>query len=259
MSVPYQLGCLQGQAQTHFVFFDNASDDPEDRLCVIGTIRRLQGEENDAVARAIVEWHGKPRREGGALEYMKYIFVLNGRREVVHVFDIDALCSVEPPPTLGLRKAVQRLAMVPCEVNALEECAKKPLKKGMTWHVGAGPSATRTIRLSTKKHGNVTLKLSTYDDPDIRNEVSLSVQKNLRRDSCWGAYVRSADPKLLRVKHPNALPALKSAKEIEQFNSNDYWEVIEGRIDRNGVPRETKQMVKRGTFKHYGMKLSELQ
>lgn len=255
MSVPYQLGCLKGQINTCYVYFDNSDTNPNNRFLIKGTIRQLTGEEYKTVNQKILELHGQNHRDTGSLEYMKYLIIHLGNR--IDIIDMDKLCFVVPKNGYSLNSAVLNDKME--YKGEIDETNPVILKKGMVWHVGNSAYESRKIVYNTESHGEVTVVLSLFHDPDIRNGINLKVQRNLRKDTAWGALVRAADPKLLYVKKSTHIPVIKTSLQMKEFNENDYWEICNGYSDRNGCPKETKQMIKKGTSKKYGYRVRSSQ
>ena len=250
-NIPYQLSCKTNHDA--FVFMDNA--DPNDRFFVMVTIRKLPMRENAIICREILRRHGPgalARRSRGEavqntlLEYMKYTVVYHQKEWLV--FDMDTLHEVETSSATALKK---------CKTTnrnplPIAECAAQ-LNQGFSCHRGAYTSRMAHLEFPTEKHGMVTLTLSVYEDPDIRNGISLKVEKNMTVDSAWGAAIKAVHPKILtRDKKWFKLPPIMSREKIKSMHETDsYWETCDGFTERRGREIPTRMKIPRHLKRSY--------
>ena len=231
--VPYNLSATS--AHDAFVFFDNA--DREDRLTILVTIRKLHGAEFDEVSSAVVAWHGegalrrRNRDKTSELEYMKYCIIMHGDSK--HIIDMDTLRDVDPDASQKKLAACDARCCEKAEGEASVE-EGKPLNVGFLPHHGTVGAARREVAIETQKHGRITLHFQTFEDPDIRNSINITVQRNLKIDTCWGASVKAVNPKLFRRRRWFKRPIFFSQGQIRMMHENDtYWQTLHGKAEWN--------------------------
>ena len=255
--VPFNL-CAETNHDA-FVFFDNATKKKSDRLTILVTIRQLQGKDLEETKRQIIELHGEGavhRRmqegstvESAGLEYMKYCIIMHGERPV-RIFDMDTLCEVEKASQKKLEKSKAE------PIDAADDAeGESRLNLGFQPHVGAISRSTRIVETFTEKHGKVRLRFQIFDDPDVRNAINISVEKNLAIDTCWGSAVKAINPKMLRQRRWFKRPAHISKDKIRKMHENDtYWMTVKGMTEREGEMVETSLTIPRRSrkkFRHY--------
>lgn len=244
MKTPYQL-CTTTNHDC-FVYFDNGLPGNE-RFCVKVSIRKLPTEENQASIDAILKTHGEGslhRRldkhsslEDVRLEYMKYVIVHH--KGEISIYDLDNLTEVDIKSQKNFRLSKSSIK------RHLLEKGKEKLTHGFCEHVGECSERTAKVQFNTSSHGLITLSLSTYADPDIRNGIDISVPVNLTKSTCWGALVTAINPKLLRVKKMRQLPPPLNSADMERRNDSDFWKEVDGFVERDGKMISTKMKVSR--------------
>lgn len=231
----YQLELKQG-VHENFVYFDNGTRNA-DAFVVCVSIRRLRGEEHARTADAIRSVCGAQalgRRTHNVLEFMKYCSVWTGQHRAALV-DMDNLCDVD----LG---AVTERTLLEASCATSATSTDKQVK-----HIhGVAPAhrheradCTRTMRFATQSHGMVTVELSTYANPDVRNGIQIRCERPVTVDNAYGALVKAVNPKFIRTKKMNALP--KAAKTPPRtINASQYYIMTEGTFENEG---ETERML----------------
>lgn len=230
---PYNL--MTKGIHDSFLFFDNC--DSDDRLVIFITIRRLKGEENEMVKVAIRQRHGEGavhRRldpsssfSGAEMQFLKYCIVY--RDGGYRIFDMDSLEEVSATSGNALRtfRVGDRRPMENVRRS------QRALHMGFDPHLGVLSDREAVLRFSTKKHGLVRIRLSTYSDPEVRNGITLGVQKNLGVHTAWGACVKAIHPKYLLQRRFLRLPdLLRTEEDVRARNTDDYWETVSGVTER---------------------------
>lgn len=229
MSLRYQLG-VRDRRHTAYVFFDD-HDERSRRLCVMCTIRKLSNEENEAAKAAIVERHGAGvlhRRHDGSsledveLEFFKYLIVHHGSAKP-QIYDMETLQELQP-----------------CSQKKLLRDETTVLRELEASSTGTGRQAS--VVLETRKHGRVTLTLRTYEDPNERCGIDISVAGVLTPETATGALVKATHPKHIMCKKWMRLPPRLKPAQIRAVNSSDYF-----------TPREVVVEKKDGSFEHRRM------
>lgn len=248
-----------------FVAFDNSPsiERPEDRLSFVLTVRKLPMRENKIVCDLVEAMHGEGAlgRRGGKLvvsgdksqpqlEYLKYFIVRRGS-SIMHIVDMDTTFFVKPPPDIVLKRALTESKMIVDEDAALscddfftatrlEEFSS--LRFCSPMHEGHMPKTQIQLQYNTATHGRIRIKLSKYADPDVRNGIEISVQRNLNVKTCWGTLVKATAPKNVRLKHLMKDVPSKTAEEAEEINSSTYYKITDCTGFYNGVKREVKML-----------------
>lgn len=259
----YQLSCKR--PHDAFVGFDNwpsCGGAQSNRFSVVFTIRKLGLRENRVVSGLVSAMHGpealglRSGETSTSLEYMKYVLVYCGG-SLSSIYDLDAACMVRPPTNKGLRRALRESCMVPFTSSACRGSVKsllapsvesevatpEPLKYGAPVHHGAVPVTQKQVVYDTATHGKITLVLSRYSDPDIRNGLSIKVSRNLSKSTCWGALVTASDPKDVMLKRMTDIPAKLTPSRAEEVNSGSAYvkKTLAGKYD--GVVTEATEMM----------------
>ena len=239
---PYNL--MAKSLHDAFVFFDNC--DENDRFVVFITIRKLQQEENDIVKAAISRVHGegavhrrydpKSSFHEAQMQFLKYCIVYH--KGAFSIFDMDSLERVQTTSGNAL-KAFRTTVIGP--MDNIKGDANRALKLGFGPHRGTLSNREATVSFGTKKHGQVHIRLSTYADPDVRNGISIGIERNLKLKTAWGACMKAIHPKFLIQPRFLRLPErLRSEAAIIERNTDNYWETVTGVTEReNGFVRTT--------------------
>lgn len=249
ISSMYQLGCKK-RSHEAFCGFDNwpACRASSQRFTIVFTIRKLGTRENRVVTDLVSRMHGpeaagidleRPNVEPPVLEYMKYVIVYKAN-SMTAVYDLDLCRAVRPPIDCGLRRALTEMRMVPITSSLVrvtehdDADVPVPLTHGAPMHKGAIPVKQRKFEYPTATHGVVKITLSRYADPDIRNGFTISVGKNLNKQSCWGALVTPSNPKDVTLKRITDLPAKKSASQAEKANDGSFYKKKDCEVEYDG-------------------------
>mgnify|MGYP006075530701 CR=1 FL=1 len=246
-STPYQL-CTKSNHDC-FVYFDNGLPG-NDRFCVKVSIRKLPPMENSSVIQQVIERHGegavRRRLDSSSklsdvrLEYMKFIVVHH--LGTMTTYDIDQLAEVD----IASHKQFFRSNST-FKRQLPHTSDSTTLLYGFVMHRGEQANRSAKLVFPTKSHGNVTLTLSTYADPDIRNGLDIDVEKNLSKSTCWGGLVIAINPRLLRVKKMHQLPPSMTPQAIARRNDSNFWLEKDGFVERKGEMVATKLRVPRTT------------
>ena len=248
---PYNL--MAKSLHDPFVFFDNC--DEKDRFVVFITIRKLQSEENELVKKQISRVHGegavhrrldpKSSFREAQMQFLKYCIVYF--QEQYYIFDMDTLEKVEATSGNAL-KAFRTTVIGP--MDNIKGDANRALRLGFGPHRGTLSNREATVTFKTAKHGDVRIRLSTYSDPDVRNGISIGLERNLKLKTAWGACMKAIHPKFLIQQRFLRLPErLQTEEAIIERNTDDYWETVTGLTEReNGfvrtsvtIPKHEKQ------------------
>jgi len=230
MKYPYQLPC---SPEACYILFDNA--DEEDRLVIKATVQQLKGDEYKFIKKKIHKCHGEETApENCFLSFFKYV-IIHHNNDIKYI-NLDILRYIKP---LGnVNKSLLSHNVIELDrliFNITKHNIELPLKELFTENK---PKIQCDLIYKTNKHGTVTLKLSKFKDPNIRNGIHINLSKNVNIKSCWGAMVKAANPKLLKIKKWDKLPKIKSSCEMEKFNNNDYYVKLDTKIRYDNTEKE---------------------
>ena len=220
MSLTYQLSCKQKKSTT-FVMFDNSCK--KDRLIIKILIRPLPYSEAILLTPAFLKYHNQQFIDDtinfNELEYMKYCIIHHANRIIC--IDMDTLEYITKSDKYSFNNSLLRQKVK--IINKLELIENVKIKNSMKAFNGKKSFETSQLIFNTKKHGNVTVKLSLYKDPDIRNGINISVLKNLNKRTAWGGSVCASNPKNFYVKKPLTIPPIYTEHKILKINNSSYW------------------------------------
>ena len=239
----YQLTTGNGMLQMPFVFFDNGAKgaNPDDRLCVLVTLRVLQGQEYDRVYQQIEEQCGREalvrrHQQGGSdrpkLEFMKYFIVFHGTGRPVCIMDMDT--GEELDPTLMSEKymAAAQPPHLPPRQGHTEQHQGGGMRGTAPMHAREHAWTSQTRVFETISHGAVRFTVSQFENPDVRNGISIHTSKPVTRENAYGALVLAVAPrKLTCTKYLRVPPAPPS---IAALNQDDYYVSREGTFQDGG-------------------------
>ena len=218
----YQLTTRNG-CPTFYTFFDNM--DTTDRLHIRVMIYHLNSDEYKKTHLAINTKHGKQSMDANEpLEFMKY-FVINHNGNIKTV-DMDTLHFVSSGSSTSLTTVLRNLNPEQGESLQILKSTSR-LKDGPSLHHGDTTLKRAKLRLETKQNGAITLIFSTYTDPNTRNGVQITIQKNMSKDTMYGALVYATHPKYIRLKNATTLPKIPNKKLIEKMKNSKYWIIDE--------------------------------
>lgn len=216
----YQLTTKNGNP-TFYTFFDNMDADPSERLHIRVMIYHLNSKEYRKTTTQINTCHGvQSIDDNEPLEFMKYT-VIHWKGDIIAV-DMDTLHYVYVDASQSLSKHLMK--RTPQRGKSLELLkSQTKLCQGPSLHKGESTLARARLQFETKKHGAVTVIWNTYADPNVRNGLSITVSKNVNKDSMYGACIYATHPKYLLLKNAHALPPIPSRKKIEEMQNSKYW------------------------------------
>lgn len=216
----YQLTTKNGNP-TFYTFFDNIDTDPSERLHIRVMIYHLDTTEYRETTTQINTRHGvQSIDDNEPLEFMKYA-VIHWKGEVITV-DMDTLHYVHVNANQSLSKYLMKRTPRRGKSLILLK-SKTKLTQGPSLHKGESTLKRARLRFETKKHGAVIVTLCTYADPNVRNGLSISVGKNVNKDSMYGACIYATHPKYLLLKNALVLPPIPTRKKIEEMKNSKYW------------------------------------
>ena len=219
MNPYFQLTTKNG-IPTFYIYFDNM--DEEERLVVYVMIYHLNNEEYKSTVDKIKKYHGKDSiDENEELEFMKY--VIFNFKNTITIIDMDTLRKVT---TLEGKNMNNELAKRTVQQNEPIELSfeAKQIVDGPSIHRGHSSKSNGFMRFKTKKNGHIVFTFSRFPDPNVRNGISLSIQKNVNKKTMYGALIYATHPNFLRVKTISKVPTIPNEKEIHKFMNCDYWE-----------------------------------
>ena len=73
----------------------------------------------------------------------------------------------------------------------------------------------------------ISLIFSTYSDPNVRNGVQIVIERNVSKDTMYGALAYATHPKFLLLKNAIKLPKIPSKEIIKKMKDSKYWTVDE--------------------------------
>lgn len=218
----YQLTTKNGNP-TFYTFFDNIEPDPSQRLHIRVMIYHLNSEEYRKTTTKINTCHGvQSIDDNEPLEFMKYT-VIHWKGDII-VVDMDTLHYVTVAKDQSLSKHLMK--RTPQQGEPLKRLkSKTKLQQGPSLHKGESSVSRAKLTFETQKHGDITVTWNTYADPNVRNGLSISVQKNVNKDSMYGACIYATHPKYLLLKNAHTLPAIPTSKKIKEMQNSKYWVV----------------------------------
>lgn len=249
----YQLTTKNTQP-TFYVFFDNMDDN--DRLVVYVMIYHLNSKEYAKTFDKITTAFGKNSIEKNEpLEFMKYVvFMHNNALQMV--VDMDTLRKVEPDKGLTLSNALKRHKIT--QNNPIElDFANSTVSSGPSLHHGEFTQSNGYVRFKTRKHGRISFKFSRYSNPNLRNGVSISVQKDVTKDNCYGALIYATDPNFLRVKKISTHLDIPTQTQINQMKNTTYWTEKEQFCSYMGKKSKDKDLILLPTGKYNKLSMDE--
>jgi hypothetical protein len=236
----YQLTIPPGTGATHtpFICFNNGQTG-HDRFVVVATQNRLTQQQSQIWGDRIFQFHNSDipmgRRStniidsggfngdytGVAFEYLRYCMVWHGDNPP-YVACMDTLCDVEMQGVSERAfRADQSLARTAAETTIPPDC-----------HTGARVTRYRKMHYNTSTHGGIILKLSIYNDPDIRNGMEIITQIPVTRENAWGTFVRPINPKRTMMRRmlrtPNPFP--KNCTSCASANASNFYEPSDGYV-----------------------------
>lgn len=244
MTAPfYQLTTKNGRP-TFYTFFDNMERTTEKRLHIRVMIYHLNEEEYKHTTTLINTVHGAQSIDDNEpLEFMKYV-VIYSKGDIIAV-DMDTLRYVNAPKNESLTKHLQK--RTPLQGDSLKLLSSKSrITMGPSLHKGDMSKKRAKLVFETEKHGNVSITFSTYEDPNLRNGINLSVSKNVNKDSMYGACIYATHPKYLMLKNATSLPPIPSKKRITQMQNSKYWVVDESEKKYMNKDNTDKILLPRG-------------
>lgn len=216
----YQLTTKNGNP-TFYTFFDNIDTDPSERLHIRVMIYHLDSKEYCQTTTQIKTCHGvQSIDDNEPLEFMKYT-VIHWKGDIIAV-DMDTLHYVNVKKNQSLSKHLMKRTPKQGEPLSLLK-SKTKLQQGPSLHKGESTLQRAKLRFETKKHGAVTVTFNTYEDPNVRNGLSISVGKNVNKDSMYGACIYATHPKYLMLKNAHTLPPIPTQKKMEEMQNSKYW------------------------------------
>lgn len=219
MNPYFQLTTKNG-IPTFYIYFDNM--DAEERLVVYVMIYHLDTEEYEKTVKKIREYHGKDSVDKNEeLEFMKYI-IFNFKNTIT-IIDMDTLRKVSTIEGKNIENELAKRKTIQKEPIELSFEAKQ-ISNGPSIHRGHSSKSNGFMRFKTKKNGHIVFTLSRFPDPNVRNGISLSIQKNVNKKAMYGALIYATHPNYLRVRKISKLPIIPNEKEISKLVNCDYWE-----------------------------------
>jgi hypothetical protein len=221
MSKPfYQLTTKNGMP-TFYIFMDNM--DKEDRLLIKVMIYHCGKTEYDKVFKEIQRFHGDDSIEKNeGIEFMKYA-IIHYKNEV-KVIDLDTQRFVTVKGN-SLHNSLVKLDVIQGEsLHSITQ--QNVLSNGPSYHHGDKSTQSSSLDYKTRKHGKIKLTFNKYSDPNTRNGFSCNIQKNINKDSMYGALIYATNPKFLRVKKATTIPKIPSKDEYMKIkHGKNYWKV----------------------------------
>lgn len=233
----YKLSIPDARDHVGFVYFSNGLRG-DDAFSVVVTHRRLTPMEAQAWCERIVAFHGTTDKLGSRaatgsrlaagdyrgvkLEFMRYCVIHVGGR-AAHAVCLDSLCDVK---LNNLSHA--RLMRCKPRLQAADDIITDP--SGAPTNVQPGHSHVRATRyrrivVPTTTHGDVTVTMSVFSDPDVRNGVTVRTQRAATPSNAWGALCRAVNPKRYVVRSVlNPAPLPESCDSCDSANdAGDYY------------------------------------
>ena len=217
----YQLTTKNG-IPTFYLFFDNM--DLNDRLIIKVMIYRCNIKEYNRVYKEIKEYHGdksiEPREN---IEYMKYVIIHHN--DDISIIDMDTLRKVHIPENKSMHKSLISFKVIQDALLDIQKI-QNTLKFGPSFHHGDKSNSTAKLIYKTQKHGKITLNFSRYLDPNLRNGFSCNIQKNINKESMYGALIYATNPRFLICKKAHTIPKIPTKTEYNKIlHGQNYWEV----------------------------------
>jgi len=221
MATPfYQLTTDKGKP-TFYILFDNM--DQKERLVIYVMIYHLNNKEYNETVEKIKQYHGDSSLEKNEpLEFMKYI-VCVFKDEPPKIIDMDTLRYIIPNSNMSLKNSLMKQKLeqgLPIELNF----SPVIIKSGPSFHHGEKSMTNGYVRYKTKKNGHITIKFSRYKNPNVRNGISLNIQRKVTKETLYGALVYATDPRFLRVSKLLPVPEIPTPEIIQNMIHNKYWE-----------------------------------
>jgi len=138
------------------------------------------------------------------------------------VVDMDTLRQIQPKDGLTLTNALKKHKIIQKEPIELD-FSKSVISSGPSLHHGEFSQSNGYVRFKTQKHGRISFKFSRFSNPNLRNGVSINIQKEVTKDNCYGALIYATDPVFLRVKKIKNHLDIPSQKQIEKMKNIKYW------------------------------------
>lgn len=242
---PYYQLTTKNTMPTFYILFDNM--DIDERLVVIVMIYHLDTREYEETAKKIRSMFGKNALEDNEeLEFMKYVIFLY-KDEDPKVIDMDTLRFVTPKGKLSLLNGLKRRDMVQGDPIELGK-QHTTIQNGPSLHLNEVSNSTGYMRYKTKKHGRICFKFSRYKNPNVRNGVSIDVQRNISKRSMYGSLIYATDPKYVLVKKIR-VPPVPSEKTIDDMIATKYWTKQETKISYMGKKSSDTVLLPKGKYK----------
>ena len=242
----YQLSIPPGcRPHVPFVYFSNGPCAADQRLTVVVTHHKLDTTSTQLWCEKIVRYNGgdtaalgrrslssfapRDRATGDYrdvhLEYMRFCIIWHGR-EPPRVVCMDTLCDVR-----GISEANLQACRVQADNLVVAPTGSAP---GMMSTVPLPSSSAsppdsavrhRTLSFPTSTHGDVTVQLSVFRNPDVRNGIEIRPQRNVSIDTAWGATVKAVNPRRFllprMLRRPPPLPT--GLQTIKDTNTSSFF------------------------------------
>nr|QFG73880.1 MAG: FG-GAP repeat containing protein [Megaviridae environmental sample] len=185
----YDLPC----DSNNYVMFDN--QDVNERLILNVKCWVLPEEER----RELQEYADKVwNKKCNILSYMRYASVFwEGQWKV---YDLDNLTQVTPING-KFNNAINNFKL---KVLSYMKTSKDDQVINAKSFYKDTPSKVATLKFNTKKHGLISFSFKLFDDPEIRNGISISGRR-VTKSSAFGGFIACADFKKLRLKRPHEI------------------------------------------------------
>jgi len=218
----YQLTTKNGMP-TFYIFMDNM--DSKERLLIKVMIYHCGKTEYNKVFKEIQEFHGEDSIEKNeGIEFMKYV-IIHYKNET-KIIDLDTQRFVTPNGK-SLHNSLIKFNVTQGENLSIVK-QQNVLKNGPSYHHGDQSTHTSMLEYKTNKHGKIKLLFNKYSDPNTRNGFSCNIQKNINKDSMYGALIYATNPKFLRVKKAHIIPNIPDENEYVKIkHGKNYWKVCD--------------------------------
>nr|QFG73848.1 MAG: FG-GAP repeat containing protein [Megaviridae environmental sample] len=185
----YDLPC----DSNNYVMFDN--QDVNERLILNVKCWVLPEDER----RKLQEYADKVwNKKCNILSYMRYASVFwEGQWKV---YDLDNLTQVTPIDG-KFNNAINNFKL---KVLSQMEVSKDDQVINAKSFYSDAPSKVATLKFNTKKHGLISFSFKLFDDPEIRNGISIS-GRHVTKSTAFGGFIACADFKKLRLKRPHEI------------------------------------------------------
>lgn len=216
----FQLHPMNEQP-TFYVYFDNM--DEEERFIIKTMIYKLDDAEYKDVLEKSKSYFGQEYiDERDDLEFQKYVvFMFKGKTDVV---DMDTLRYVHAPDGIGLHKAlVRRVPVQGMPVQIRSKTQQDTLRMGPREHKGTKSASSGSVTYNTRKHGKICLTFHRYKDPLVRNGMNITIQKNIKKETMYGALVFPTHPKYWYTKKVSTVPSIPSEMKMQKMMTSTYW------------------------------------